>query len=204
VSDAAADAPAGAGDGAGAGAVRLRPLRWWDVENVVPLERELFGATAWTAEAFWSELAAPSRWYVVAAEEAVEPDAGPTATGSERLLGYAGLMATGHEADVQTIGVAPSAQGRGIGARLLAALVGEAAARGATELLLEVRADNPAAIALYRRFGFEQIAVRRRYYQPGDVDALVMRLRPLRGSPEPRPAFRPPSGGAPGTASAGT
>jgi ribosomal-protein-alanine N-acetyltransferase len=148
--------------------VRLRPLRWWDLATVVPLERELFGATAWSAEAFWSELAQPSRWYVAAV----------TGDG-EQLLGYAGLLVGGAEADVQTIGVAPAARGRGLGRRLLTALVDEAAARGATSLLLEVRADNPAAIALYRSAGFEQLAVRRRYYQPDDVDALVMRLRPL-------------------------
>jgi len=143
----------------------IRPLRWWDVEALLPLERELFGPTAWTAEAFWSELAQPSRWYV-----AVEGEDG-------ELLGYAGLLVSAPDADVQTLAVAPAAQGRGLGARLLAALVDQAAARGATAVLLEVRADNPRAVSLYLRGGFEQIAVRRRYYQPGDVDALVMRHR---------------------------
>jgi ribosomal-protein-alanine N-acetyltransferase len=132
-------------------------MRWWDVERVMPLERELFADTAWTAESFWSELAHPeSRWYLVV--EAVPADGcaqGPL------LLGYAGLMVAGSEADVQTVAVA------------------RARGRGATSLLLEVRADNAAAIALYFAHGFEQIGVRRRYYHPGDVDALVMRLRPL-------------------------
>lgn len=148
---------------------RLRPLRWWDVERVMLLERGLFADTAWSVESFWSELAHPeSRRYLVAeAEESGE------------LLGYAGLMASGTEADVQTVAVAPSAQGRGVGALLLRALVEEASHSGATSVLLEVRADNDAAIALYRRHGFERIGVRRRYYQPGDVDALVMRLRPV-------------------------
>lgn len=159
--------------------LRLRPMRWWDVERVRPLERELFGGTAWTAESFWSELARPdSRCYLVVEDG---PDGGA-------VLGYAGLMTTGSEADVQTLAVAPSAQGRGIGALLLRELLGEAARRGATSVLLEVRADNEAAIALYRRHGFEQIAVRRRYYQPGDVDALVMRLRPV---PAAEPATAP-------------
>jgi ribosomal-protein-alanine N-acetyltransferase len=70
---------------------------------------------------------------------------------------------------------------------LLDALVAEAARQGATSVLLEVRADNPAAIRLYERTGFERIAVRRRYYQPGDIDAHVMRLRPV---PSPRPDAR--------------
>jgi ribosomal-protein-alanine N-acetyltransferase len=149
-------------------------MRWWDVERLMPLERELFGDTAWTAEAFWSELAHPdSRCYLVAEGD---PD-------GDDILGYAGLMASGTEADVQTLAVAPSAQGRGIGALLLQALVGEAARCGARSVLLEVRADNDAAIALYRRHGFERIGVRRRYYQPGDVDAHVMRLRPTSQPP---------------------
>ena len=47
---------------------------------------------------------------------------------------------------------------------------------------LRPMADNDAAIGLYRRRGFERIAVRRRYYQPEDVDAWVMRLRPVGGA----------------------
>jgi ribosomal-protein-alanine N-acetyltransferase len=154
--------------------VRLRPMRWWDVETLLAAERELFGATAWSAETFWSELAHPdSRWYVVAEDP------------SGSLLGYAGLMAGGAaEADVQTVAVLPPAQGRGVGGVLVRALVGEAVRRGASALLLEVRADNDRAIALYRRHGFEQLAVRHGYYQPGNVDALVMRRRPLRPGPQ--------------------
>lgn len=158
-------------------AVRLRPMRWWDVEDLLPIERELFGASAWSAETFWSELAQrATRYYLVA-----EDGAGAAGDGAGAgLFGYAGLMLSGAQADVQTIAVAASAQGRGVGAVLLQALVDEALRRGAGALLLEVRADNEPAIRLYRRFGFAQLAVRRGYYQPGDVDALVMRRRPLR------------------------
>ena len=52
---------------------------------------------------------------------------------------------------------------------------------GSRRVLLEVRADNDAARRLYDRAGFEVISVRRRYYQPGDVDALVMRLLVTKG-----------------------
>ena len=148
-------------------------MRWWDVERLLPAEQELFGPDAWTAETFWSELAAPGRSYLVA-EQVLDADPDPV------LLGYAGLMVGGAQSDVQTVAVLPAAQGRGWGGRLLRELVRTAAGERAGSLLLEVRADNGPAIALYRRHGFEQIAVRRRYYQPGDVDALVMRLRPVR------------------------
>jgi ribosomal-protein-alanine N-acetyltransferase len=151
-----------------AGEVRLRAMRWWDLDAVLPLERELFGTSAWTPEIFWSELAHPqTRWYVVA-------------EGSSGLIGYAGLLVPGAEADVQTVAVAASEQRHGVGGVLVDALIEQAHRRGATGLLLEVRADNAPAIALYQQRGFERIAIRRRYYQPEDVDAWVMRLRPLK------------------------
>jgi ribosomal protein S18 acetylase RimI-like enzyme len=55
-------------------------------------------------------------------------------------------------------------------------MIEEAHDRGATELFLEVRADNPGAQSLYESLGFERIAVRPHYYQPDGVDAIIMRL----------------------------
>jgi ribosomal-protein-alanine N-acetyltransferase len=91
-------------------------------------------------------------------------------------VGYAGLMCIEPIADVQTIAVVPEFEGRGIGSALLTLLIGEARRRGAGDVLLEVRADNPRAQQLYLRFGFEQIHIRRKYYRDG-VDALIMRLQ---------------------------
>lgn len=157
--------------GGGGPSIRLRMMRWWDIAEIIPIERELFGPTAWSAELFWAELAHPQlRQYLIA-----EDDHGT-------LLGYAGVQFGGAEADVQTLAVSPAAQGRGLGGILLRDLIARAFRAGATSLLLEVRADNEPAIALYDRHGFTRISIRRRYYQPGDVDAWVMRLRPL-----PRP-----------------
>lgn len=143
----------------------LRELRWQDLETVVEMEQRLFPDDAWSAQSWWAELAArPRRAYVVA-----ESDDGST------VLGYAGLDLAGEVADVMTIAVAPAAQGRGLGHLLTRWLVDTATEEGAESLLLEVRADNDAARTLYARHGFEQIAVRRGYYQPGAVDALVLR-----------------------------
>jgi ribosomal-protein-alanine N-acetyltransferase len=150
-------------------AVQLREMRWWDIEPVLRLERELFPEDAWSAGMFWSELAdtrhpRATRWYTVAED----------AEGA--VAGYAGLMAVAGSGDVQTIAVAESRWGSGLGARLLTVLVEQSVAAGCTELLLEVRVDNPRAQRLYERFGFESIGIRRKYYQPSGVDALVMRL----------------------------
>ena len=145
-------------------AAALRRMRWWDLEDVVALERRLFPDDPWGPAAFWAELARPeTRHYVVA-----------YAPGG--VVGYAGLMAAGGDADVQTVAVSPAAQGSGVGRLLLTDLLDEAARRRCRDVLLEVRADNEAALALYDRFGFERIAVRRGYYRQG-VDAVVMRAR---------------------------
>ncbi|GHH41248.1 ribosomal-protein-alanine N-acetyltransferase [Streptomyces candidus] len=147
----------------------LREMRWWDIDPVLALEHELFPEDAWSPGMFWSELAhargpRATRRYVVAEDPA---------TG--RIVGYAGLAAAGDLGDVQTIAVARDQWGTGLGARLLADLLKHATAFECTEVLLEVRVDNTRAQKLYERFGFEPIGFRKGYYQPGNVDALVMR-----------------------------
>ena len=98
-----------------------------------------------------------------------------TATDPNRIVGYAGLDVGGEVADLMTIAVAPAAQGSGLGRHLLSLVESLARDGGASYLMLEVRDDNEPAKKLYERAGFETLNVRRRYYQPGDVDALVMR-----------------------------
>jgi ribosomal-protein-alanine N-acetyltransferase len=139
-------------------------MRWWDIEPVMAIENELFGDEAWSDAMFWSELAQrDTRFYLVE-----ETDGAVSA--------YAGLCAYApHEAYIQTIAVAPSAQRRGIGTAMLKMLIDETRQRGVDHLDLEVRADNDAARRLYEHHGFSEIAVRRNYYQPSGTDAIVMR-----------------------------
>lgn len=142
----------------------VRRLAARDLPVVVGIERELFGASAWSAAMLAEELDGPGRWYVAA-------DVAPAG-----LVGYAGLCFDGDDAQVMTIAVTRAHQGRGIGAALLAALVARARDLGARAMMLEVRVDNAPALALYERFGFVRLGRRRGYYQPENVDAWVMRL----------------------------
>ena len=107
-------------------------MRWWDVERGARgWRRELF-PDPWSVETFWSELALvpESRHYLVAEDRG-------------EVVGYAGLVVVGHQADVQTLAVAPDAAGEGARARgCCDALLDEARRRDAGEVLLEVRADN--------------------------------------------------------------
>jgi len=142
----------------------LREMTWRDIAALTALEPALFADGAWSARSWWAELAArPRRSYVVAEQ-------------SGTVVGYAGVHCGGEVADVMTIAVAPAAQGQGLGAVLLHWLIAEAQQAGAEHLMLEVRADNRVAQRLYAATGFATLSVRRKYYQPGDVDALVMRM----------------------------
>jgi [ribosomal protein S18]-alanine N-acetyltransferase len=142
-------------------AVRLEPMRWWHIDELLPIEADLFGPEQWSAAMFWNELA-NGNFYLVA-----EVDGG--------IVGYAGLSLHDREAWVQNIAVRRDRQRHGLGRRLLEALLGEAAARGVTTVLLEVAVDNGPAQRLYAEYGFETVGVRRGYYQPTNTDALVMR-----------------------------
>jgi [ribosomal protein S18]-alanine N-acetyltransferase len=145
--------------------MRLREMTGADMAGIMALEQELFPEDAWTPEMFAAEFAQPPsrRLYLVA-------EAG------NALVGYAGMMFSGGtQADVVTLAVNPARWGEGTGTALLTALIDEADKRGYQEVLLEVREDNPRARQLYLRHGFTEIGIRRGYYQPSGVDAVVMR-----------------------------
>ncbi|NUL46135.1 GNAT family N-acetyltransferase [Cellulosimicrobium funkei] len=163
----------------------LKPLNRTDLPAVHALENRLFPLDAWPMSFFEEELAhavpasdGGTRDYRVITGPHGEADA---AAGADVVLGYCGLMCVPPLADVQTIAVVPEAEGRGLGTAMLLWIAAEAARRGATDLLLEVRADNPRAQRLYARHGFEHIHTRAGYYpgEPGArgsrVDALIMR-----------------------------
>lgn len=146
--------------------LRLREMTTADVPDLLPLERDLFGAEGWSAEVFRSELAeSGSRFYLLALDDG-------------KVVGYGGLCVYPDDAWVQTLAVRRERWGRGVGGALLRALLAEAVRRDRTTVSLEVRADNARAQELYRRHGFRDIATRRHYYQPSNVDALVMQRGP--------------------------
>ncbi|AUG30615.1 MULTISPECIES: ribosomal protein S18-alanine N-acetyltransferase [Microbacterium] len=143
----------------------LRPAAADDLPAIMELERASFPTDAWSAAMMREELASPHARYLVDVE-------------GGRLVGYGGVRAVARaaDADIQTIAIAAASRGRGRGRLLLRALLDAARERGAREVFLEVRADNPTASALYLSEGFIEIARRPRYYQPDDVDAVVMKL----------------------------
>lgn len=98
------------------------------------------------------------------------------------LAGHAVVVRLPFDAELQAILVAREARRQGVAGRLLAAVIDQAQGWGSERLLLEVRAGNEAALALYRGAGFGEDGRRRGYYPAGTAgqreDALLM-SRPL-------------------------
>ena len=174
---------------------RLREMRADDLDAVAALETELFGGEAWSPALLGAELAASQgegadRSYVVVesggaqgggadgADGADGAGGAGGADGGRAILGYAGLwFGDGRgDADLLTIATAARARRRGLARLMLDHLIHQAREAGCGAILLEVRASNEPAQALYLARGFEPIGRRRRYYSAPTEDAVVMRL----------------------------
>lgn len=141
----------------------IRPALDKDLDAIMLIEHAAFGSTAWPRDSMALELAPSNdRHYFVALD-------------GDAVIAYAGInVVPGHQSNVMTIAVAESSRGRGLGRALMQKLVDVAAAQKSVEIFLEVRADNAAAQNLYLSMGFEQIDLRRGYYQPESIDAVIM------------------------------
>lgn len=136
-------------------------MRRRDLRRVMEIERVAF-PEPWSQGVFASELALRhGRTYRVARE-------------GRDMVGYVGLMFVEEEAHVTTVAVAPAHQGRGIGTQIMLGALEIAQQEGAHHVSLEVAVGNTRAQALYRRFGFAPVALRKRYYQKTGEDAYVM------------------------------
>ncbi|MET0820915.1 MAG: ribosomal protein S18-alanine N-acetyltransferase [Aeromicrobium sp.] len=130
-----------------------------DVDSITAIETTCFGASAWSETLVTDEVQGERNVVLVA----------------DDVTAYGAISVTGDVADLDRIAVLPGSRGRGLARGLLVELVDLARDLDAERMLLEVAADNVAAIGLYEAHGFDTIAIRRRYYA-GWVDALVMQL----------------------------
>lgn len=149
--------------------VLIRPMRAADVADVVALERASY-QFPWSEGIFRDCLRVGYVCRVM--------------TVNRQVMAY-GVMSLGAgEAHILNLCVAETFRCRGVGKRLLGSLIERATLAGMGEAFLEVRPSNTAAIRLYLALGFEQVGMRRGYYQAvaGREDAAVLR-RALRTAP---------------------
>jgi ribosomal-protein-alanine N-acetyltransferase len=146
--------------------VRVRPMEMADVAQVVEVARSLKDAPQWKPSAYLAALdqtAVPRRVASVA-----------ECSGSRRVVGFAVASLTPPEAELETIAVATDFQRCGLARRLFAET---ARALEQSVIVLEVRASNEPALALYHSLGFAEVGRRPNYYAHPGEDAILMRLQ---------------------------
>ena len=131
------------------------------VSQVAALEKICF-ADPWSEMSIASELQNLWSYWLVAVSD-------------DRVVGYIGSQSSIDEADVMNVAVHPEYRRQGIAEGLICTLVEELKNRGIHALLLEVRASNAPAIALYEKLGFQQVGLRKNYYRNPKEDALILR-----------------------------
>jgi [ribosomal protein S18]-alanine N-acetyltransferase len=137
-----------------------------DLEAVHAIEREAF-STPWPANAYRQELETNRLAHYIVARW------------GEEIIGFAGIWLLVDEAHVTTFATRHDWRRRGVGERLLLALLDLARNRGASEATLEVRPSNAPARRLYEKYGFREVGIRPRYYTDNKEDALIMTTEPL-------------------------
>ncbi|MEX2237062.1 MAG: ribosomal protein S18-alanine N-acetyltransferase [Dehalococcoidia bacterium] len=172
--------------------VSVRKMLLSDIAQVMQIERDSFPAT-WPQTAYQRELTKNRlALYFVASLDGAPPQEEPERRGwlrhllpvagkpaGEPIAGFIGLWKMVDEAHIVTFAVRPELRREGIGSVLL-----EHAFRCAEELdlpalTLEVRISNTDAQALYEKWGFQKLGVRKRYYSDNKEDAAIMTTQPL-------------------------
>lgn len=156
----------------------IAPMGQLDIPQVVAIDQQSF-PNPWSANSYRYELTQnQAAHFFVALDPA--PAARPSflgwllgQAGKRRVIGYVGFWSVVDEIHISTIAVHPRWRGRGIGEQLLQTVLQQALELGAVEVTLEVRVTNTVAQKLYRKYGFEEVGHRPRYYRDGE-DALLM------------------------------
>ena len=140
----------------------VRPANENDIAAIAEIERKCF-SEPWSENAFRSCLNESADLFVLEAEGAI--------------CGFAVFDRTlGNEAELHNIAVAPEMRGKGLSRLLMDAIIASAHQNNVERIMLEVRASNEAAIALYTKYGFEKVGLRPGYYRHPTENAILMDL----------------------------
>ena len=145
--------------------MNIRPMRADDVPQVIAIASALAAAPHWPAQVYLNAIDPnlnPRRIALVAEDP------------PSNLTAFAIAVLLPPQAELETIAVAPPRQRQGIAALLLSALMGYLKQHHVTEVMLEVRASNLPARALYASAGFLENGNRRAYYSDPQEDAILL------------------------------
>jgi [ribosomal protein S18]-alanine N-acetyltransferase len=151
----------------------IEPATVEALENILQIEEACFSAP-WTRKMLEAELSGnPFAHFLLAKRSR------PGETGAVPIVGYLCFWIVFEEVRLMNLAVIESMRHRGIARSLVSTALQTGVSQSAHRAVLEVRASNRAAQALYQGFGFSQTAVRPKYYTNPVEDAVLMELDPI-------------------------
>ena len=139
----------------------IRRMTLQDIPAVVEIENQCF-SLPWSEKSFEDSLSREDTIFLVCEEEVV--------------TGYMGIYVSFDEANVTNVAVAPNFRKKGYGEALVVAAKEEAKSAGADSIFLEVRQSNEPALSLYKKMGFEELGIRKKFYEHPVEDAIIMKV----------------------------
>lgn len=140
--------------------MEFRRMEEKDLDQVVVIEKDTF-SMPWSREDFLSSINHPSHIYVVASQDNV-------------IYGYCGMWGIVGEGQINNVAVKKEFQGKGIGLSLVQFLLEEGYKQGLEVFTLEVRESNLSAIHVYEKVGFENVGIRKNFYDKPKENAVIM------------------------------
>jgi ribosomal-protein-alanine N-acetyltransferase len=148
------------------GKILIRPMRRGDIKEIIEIEKASF-QDPWREDAFYNELYNKD----ISIFLVMEVDG--------KVVGYGGMWVIKDEAHIVNLAIHPQYRRQGLGQKLMKVLFEKAEKRGVQRITLEVRASNIVAQNFYKKLGFQEIAIRKKYYRDTKEDAIVMWINNL-------------------------
>lgn len=139
----------------------IEEMKLEDLDEILLIEEEVF-TSRWTKDQFIYELTENEFSKLFCLKE------------DGKIIGYAGIWFLFERAEITSIAIKKEYQGRGYGTMLMEHLINSAIKQSCDLILLEVRPSNEKAIGLYHKLGFENLRIRKDYYQDNHEDCIEM------------------------------
>ena len=140
----------------------IREMILQDVAQAAEIEKECF-SIPWSEKSFEDSLSREDTLFLVCEEEDV-------------VAGYIGMYLSFDEGSITNVAVSPSFRKRGCGETLVKGAKERAKEKQIETIFLEVRVSNAPAISLYKKLGFEELGIRKNFYEHPIEDAIIMKV----------------------------
>lgn len=145
----------------------IRKMTLLDIPAVTEIEKECF-SMPWSEQSLKESLEREDTLFLVCEENAGDIDTASVITG------YIGMYISFEEGDITNVAVGTCYRKKGYGEALVSKAKSLAAEKQLERILLEVRVSNAPAISLYKKMGFEELGLRKKFYEHPVEDALIM------------------------------